>query len=261
MVKKWRCDIKICFAGAENSKFNKLLLDCKVPNILQSYWYLTKNGVPSQEQFEFMLLDSGGFTARMHNVTISVKEYGDFINKHKVALAINLDTNDVEETIKNQNFLRTYCPDSVIIPVYHMSDWMVGSKLLDQFIDEGYIYIALGGTSGVRVTKEQLHAFYAYCFSKTRDKIKLHGLGQTSRPILEKFPFYTVDSTSWLSMSRFGNSLNKDKQMNKMKSKTRHYLQNTEEEIYRWMEHEKIVTHLWEKRGVKWDDNVSYRTN
>jgi hypothetical protein len=243
--------MKIYFAGADgNSLYTNILKKAGVTCKLESYYSLGKKEPASD--FENYLLDSGGYVARTRNIIIRVEDYADFIKQHDVKLVFNLDTNDQQETLANQEYLQKNT-NAYVIPIFHMSDWIVHDDLLDKLIAEGYPYIGLGGAAGVNGKKSTILKFYEYCFAKTRDKIKLHGLGATSRKILEKFPFYSVDSTSWLSTARYGNSISPDKVMTFMKAKQRSYLENTLEETVRWLEVEKYINQLWQKRGVNWN--------
>lgn len=245
--------MRIHFAGADsNQRYNDLLHRAKAGNRLESFYSL--GGKAPSEGFERNLLDSGGFVARTKNIVISVKMYAEFINRWNVKYAFNLDTNDVAETLRNQEFLIKACPGCYIIPIYHMSDWLEGNDLLTRFMAENHPYIAVGGVAGGRKNADTQAMFYNHVFKHTRDKIKVHGLGITSRPMLQRYPWYSVDSTSWLSTARYGNSISTDMHMTKMKAKKRHYLENTEEEVQRWLEVNRQMNLLWSKRGVNWTD-------
>ena len=246
------------FAGAEVETHRELLFNNNVGSVLCSAFGLNyKRSMNSYRKFQNILLDSGGYTARMQNVQIDVKDYANFINKNDIQLAFNLDTNDVKETLFNQGFLETNT-SAYILPVYHFSDYTDNEHkhLLDEMIGN-YSYISIGGVAGMKLGARK-EIFYDYVFSKiskVRNQCKVHGLGITGKNVLEKYPFYSVDSTSWLAFQKFGSSkVVKDKKMRQFLCKTIHYNKRNEIEIRHYLHIEKYITSLWEKRGVKWDE-------
>lgn len=93
-----------------------------------------------------------------------------------------------------------------------------------------------------------------YVFSMTKNKIKVHGLAITNQKYNEAWPFYSIDSTTWLSPSIYGRSmLIKNDSLLKYRNKTRHYLERINHDINYWLNFEKQITDLWGKRGIKWD--------
>lgn len=250
--------MKLHFAGSDgNPKYNELLKAAGANCRLESFYSLSRKA-PSTG-FD-LLLDSGGFVARTKGIVISVEDYAKYINTFGVKKAFNLDTNDLEETLANQKYLDENCPNCYIIPIYHLSDYLKDRGLLKQFIDDGYPYIGIGGVAGEGSPVKLQKQFYDYIFNITRDKIKLHGLGITSEPILERYPWYSVDSTSWLSFARYGNSKSNSRKMAMVKAKGKHYLQNTQEEAHHWAMLERKMTYLWKQRGVVWDNDDIKRT-
>ena len=186
----------------------------------------------------------------MRNVIIDVTEYATYLNTHNVKVAFNLDTNDIDETIKNQEYLikntKTY-----IIPIYHVSDYFERRDLIDQFLD--FPFIAVGGIAGGRYPEDIQMDFSNFVFTKTKDKIKVHGLGVTYVKMLFEYPWYSVDSTTWMSFERYAMSYGiKDKRLVKYLAAKEHYKYNTQLEIKHWLKVENQVTKLWEKRGIIW---------
>lgn len=77
----------------------------------------------------------------------------------------------------------------------------------------------------------------------------VHGLGVTSDVLLKNYPFFTVDSTSWLAVGRFASSQIHSNEMAKVRAKTRHYTENVSAEIPYWLEKGKAMDELWRRRG------------
>ena len=244
--------MKIYFAGSENMTHLTSLRELDAEHFLASFYSIKKWHFTPEEK---VLLDSGGFTARTKGVDINVHEYCDFINKNEVKLAINLDTNDVDETLKNQEIIEKET-DAYIMPVYHLSDCISKDYkgLLDDFINN-YPYICIGGMAGGRNKKTQVKRFLDYVFSKTKDKTKVHGLGLTGEKFTETYPLYSIDSTSWLSFQIFGQSrVVKNKLLVKFHNKETHYSERNAFEIKYWIKRQEYLNTLWDKRGVSWNE-------
>lgn len=246
--------MRLHYAGSDaNEKYNDILRSCGAKNRLESYWSLKKKA-PSQGFT--LLLDSGGFVARLKGTKIDVSEFAKFVNEHKVTMAFNLDTNDLEETLENQKHLEQNT-SAYILPVYHYQDYESGDRSLLQEWIKLYPYIGIGGVVGAKATEEQMDGFFRYVFKHTQDKTKLHGLGITTQKWLEAYPWFSVDSTSWLGAARFGNSKSEsDKILSSFNAKNVHYLTVTLQEAKWWARLEQYITELWDKRGVKWDTKI-----
>ena len=242
----------MCFAGSDGvERYNKILKRNGAIGRLESYHTLKKM---KPSNFAYYLLDSGGFVARNRGITISVEKYADFINKYNVRNAFELDTSCIKETMHNRKYLQAKTK-AYIIPIYHFSDYKTRNfKMLDDMCKQ-YKYIAIGGIVGANIPRKYEHILYDYVFNKTRNKVRVHGLGITSQGILEKYPWFSVDSTSWLAMARYGSSKVQDKQTMKYYSKTKHYLDNTEKEVIWWIDLQNYITKLWQKKGVHWETN------
>ena len=156
-----------------------------------------------------LFLDSGAFSAWNKGAVINIDEYIDFIQEHKNALTVyaNLDViGDPVGTWKNQEYMekRGLSP----LPVFHTA--FENESWLKKYIDKGYAYIALGGMAGGDISTETIIRkldilFPKYlCDKNGMPKIKVHGFGITSIPILIRYPWYSVDSTSWVLTGRFG---------------------------------------------------------
>lgn len=244
--------MRIHFAGSDASKeYNPVLYDLGVINRLESYWSL--KGKPPSPNF-LTLLDSGGFVARTKGIQIDVKKYAEYINEHKIIYAFNLDTSDVPETLSNQKYLDENCSSCHVLPVYHYSDFKGNTRELIQDYAKQYHYVATGGTAGQMLGKKETHEYFKYVFRHTEDKIKVHGLGMTAKDMLELYPWFSVDSTSWLSAARFGNTNTIDCELTAaFNAKKKHFLVNTRQEVLWWLNLEEYLTNLWTKRGVIWN--------
>lgn len=241
------------FAGTEPKDYRDILLQKGVKSMLQSFYSLgCGKGEPANREVENFLLDSGGFSARIHGLDIDIKQYANYLNKYNVKFAFNLDVMDLDTSIANQEYLIENT-NTYIMPVYHGNEWLDPNTkdLLDYYI-EYFPYIALGGMAGKENSQEDINRFLNYVFKKTYNKTMIHGLGLTGKPKLQKYPFFSVDSTSWMSVSRFANSKVYSPEMAKVNARKRHWKENIANEIPYWLKLEKDITKLWKMRGIEW---------
>ncbi len=152
-----------------------------------------------------LFLDSGAYSALTQGVKIDIQEYIDFIKKYKDHLEAyaNLDViGDAEASYKNQKIMEE--AGLTPIPCFHYGE-PIG--YLKEYI-ENYDYISLGGmvpisTGDLRVWLDELFSKYI-CDEKGMPRVKVHGFGLTSHPLLIQYPWYSVDSTSWVVTGRMG---------------------------------------------------------
>ena len=245
--------MKIYFAGAES--FMDVLINNGVKNILVSYWSMSKRKeIPDLSAFENIFLDSGGFSARNSGAEISVALYSAFIKRHGFKTYANLDLKETEDTLLNQKFLEAIGLNP--IPVYHMDEWLEKKEsLLDDYIAK-YPYIAVGGVAGVRNTANLIDKYLSFVFSKTQNKVKVHGFGMTALRIIKKYPFYSVDSTNWLNGGKFNDVVRfrNGKILSTNVYKPLHSKIRNGKNIREILKIEKFVTDLWKERGVVWND-------
>jgi len=152
-----------------------------------------------------LFLDSGAFSAWSKGASIDIQEYSKFIQRHEDVIEVyaNLDViGDAKATLKNQKTMEEAGLSP--IPTFHQGeDW----KYLHYYI-ERYSYIALGGMIGM--TSTNLIPFLDTCWNiicDTKDrmpKVKVHGFGLTSLKLMLQYPWYSVDSTSWVVTGRMG---------------------------------------------------------
>jgi hypothetical protein len=154
-----------------------------------------------------LFLDSGAFSAWSQGIEINMDEYIAFIkeNEQYIEVYANLDViGDAEATYINQKYMES--KGLKPLPCYHIGEPM---EYLHRYLNEGYDYIALGGMVS-KTTQQQLISWLDELFSKhlTNDEgfptVKVHGFGITSLKLLLRYPWYSVDSTSWVKTGRFG---------------------------------------------------------
>jgi len=130
--------------------------------------------------------------------------YVEFIKKYAVQcpLYVNLDIiYNADESWKNQMYMES--KGLRPIPVYHFGEDIRHWK---RMVDE-YDYIGIGGVAG-GVTLNQFVNFadpaFEYLWQKKPD-CKVHGFAVTSHQLMTRYPFWSVDSTTWLKHAAYGN--------------------------------------------------------
>lgn len=152
-----------------------------------------------------LFLDSGAFSAWTQNVHIDILEYINFIKEHSDVIKTysNLDViGDPDKTLENQRIMEDH--GLTPIPTFHYGEDL---GFLERYIDE-YEYIALGGMVGIRASQLKVwldRIFKNYiCNANGTPVVKVHGFGMTSLKLLLRYPWYSVDSTSWVVTGRLG---------------------------------------------------------
>jgi hypothetical protein len=141
-----------------------------------------------------------------------MKRYVRFVKKYKIAIDLyaNVDViGNAQLTWRNQQWLerRGLTP----VPVVHFGT-DPDLKWLRHYIDEGYELIGLGGLVG-KMGRPSCRRWLDQCFEYVCDNpkrlpcVKLHGFGVTQYRLMIRYPWWSVDSTTWLKVGGFGNIL------------------------------------------------------
>jgi len=235
--------MKICLAG----NFKEQLMPAFVkatPYRLQSMYFMEDWEIPYLNQFEFFMLDSGAFTfmskKRTTNFDEYVAKYIDFINKNNIDNFIELDIDSIVGLKKVEEYRDLINKETgkKCIPVWHRN------RGIQYFKDccKEYPYVAIGGL----VVNEYenvngLFDMFPYFISYAHHcGAKIHGLGFTRFDKLHNCHFDSVDSTSWLSDSRYGRGSTMDVRSRKVvgfdikNSRNVHYSELNENSLERW---------------------------
>ena len=178
---------------------------------LESYHYLKDNPRAApyfREQKETLFLDSGAFTMFTKGIRVDLEAYTQFLkdNADWIHTASNVDeigAGKEEATYRNQKELERLGAD--VCPVHHARD---ADKWLQKYLAEGYDYIFLGGMVP-ETTKYLLgwldHVWGRYLTRKDGTaRVKVHGFGLTTFELMTRYPWFSVDSTSWVQHGSFG---------------------------------------------------------
>lgn len=260
--------MKLYFATSYNP-FGELkkLKSWKVSNVLSTYYVLRKNKLNKNiEKYKSsgfnLFLDSGAFSAFNKNEKINIDEYIDFIKKTKNIWNVyaGLDViGDYKKSKENQEYmeLKGLSP----LPTFH---YRSPYKELERLCEK-YDYIALGGLVPIALNIKEMRRHLDYCFSiiKKYYPKKIHGFGVNSYWSWERYPFYSVDATSWNMGMKFGRTYTIEglkmrqtregdtKQFIKQKQGT--WVDRTIMNIEALLETEKKITNLWKLRGINYE--------
>jgi len=175
--------------------------------LLESYF--NKNGgldtMIKESRNLLLFLDSGAYSAWSQNIEINIDEYIKFIkdNHECISQYAVLDViGDAQGTLNNQRYMEAEGLNP--IPCFHYGE---DEMYLREYLKQ-HNYIALGGM--VKRPRNQVGYWLDEIWEKyfvNRDgtaKLKIHGFGMTSVSFMKRYPWYSVDSTSWVLTGRFG---------------------------------------------------------
>ena len=220
--------MKLYLAGLYTSNFTKQsqqFLRCDeaeqqarldVRYFLESYHYIHKQSYVDKIRADGVkvFLDSGAFSAFTKGVDVDLDAYCRYIHDNMDIIEVIdgalcasvLDgIGDPYKTYLNQKAMeeRGVKP----LPCFHYGE---PEEYLEYYI-ENYSYITLGGM--VPISTPQLRYWLDRLWSKYltddegRPKIKVHGFGLTVLELMTKYPWYSVDSSSWVQIAANGNIL------------------------------------------------------
>ena len=205
----------------------------EVPHNLESWHYtnkqrsvdiLRRNGLK-------VFLDSGAFSAHTLGVELSVVDYVDYIKRNHDIIRVEdgalmasvLDgIGDPKKTWENQKAMEDLGVQP--LPCFHFGE---DERYLEWYVKQ-YDYITLGGMVGrngkaLIAWLDRIWDNYLVDGSG-RPKLKVHAFGITSLRIMRRYPWYSVDSSSWVQFAAFGNVMmpNGDKVCVSTRSPSRH---------------------------------------
>ena len=190
-----------------------------IPNILESYHYVHRQKAVDEMRADGaqVFLDYGAFSAWNMGATISLPGYCRYIQENEdiirkddgVIMASVLDgIGDPLQTYRNQ--LEMEARGVRPLPCFHFGE---DERYLEFYL-ANYPYITLGGMVGKTV--EQLITWLDRIWERYiidgsgRPKTKLHAFGITSVRVMERYPWYSVDSSSWIQFGAYGSMFTPD---------------------------------------------------
>lgn len=146
-----------------------------------------------------LFIDSGAFSAANAGSKIDIDEYSRFILKTGVKFYAGLDViGDAVGTKSNQRYMESKYSLKPI-PTFHMGEPL---EFALEMANE-YEYMAVGGMVFSEGIEGWLDNLWNQLLKVNKD-IKCHGFGLTNSKLIEKYPWESVDSSSFKSGKRFG---------------------------------------------------------
>jgi hypothetical protein len=187
-----------------------------VTNFLESYHYISRQSYVDKIRADGVkvFLDSGAFSAFTKGVKVDLMAYCDYIKRNRdiieevdgILLASVLDgIGDPLQTYQNQKAMESLGVRP--LPCFHYGE---DERYLDYYV-ANYDYITLGGM--VPISTPQLRLWLDRIWEKHlidgagRPKVRVHGFGLTIVSLMERYPWYSVDSSAWVQIARTGGML------------------------------------------------------
>lgn len=211
---------------------------------LESYHYIHKPTAVRRIREEGMkvFLDSGAFSAYTQGVKIDLGKYCDYCHKNadiidfpSVLDAIGTE-NSYKDTYKNQMEMESRGVNP--LPCFHFGE---PTEVLDHYV-ANYDYITIGGM--VPISTKQLTIWLDRIWeehltdSEGTPLTKVHGFGLTSLPLMQRYPWFSVDSSTWvqwaangmLLLPKLGMQVNVSDKSSSRKMRNQHYDTYTQQE-------------------------------
>lgn len=174
---------------------------------LESYHYIHKGRYVEHIRKEGLkvFLDSGAFSSFSLGVDVSIEAYAEFVkaNQDIIKMASVLDAiGDPVGTFNNQNTLEKLGAE--VLPCFHYGEPL---DLCEYYV-RNYEYITIGGM--VPIPNNKLEIWLDEVWDRVLtdkdgySRIKIHGFGLTARKLMAKYPWYSVDSSSWVQVAANG---------------------------------------------------------
>jgi len=289
--------MRLYFAGVDcylPTRTAGLALFQDVPNVLVTYIRMEKKvcwDAMIALNNEKLMLDSGIFTLKTSMAgQFSVKDYWDYFAKYvkcilkyrkHIEAFVEFDVDEELGIDMTRNFRKEF--NALGLKPLMVWHWQSGLRALKEILDQTDYFSISGGGSTRSEKFKILDLVFKYCPKGT----KIHGLGITDRNSLLRYPFYSVDSSTWSMGSRKGQLYHFDEKALEMhivhyrnkkkmlkyfkglyfpglfedghdgphaKAQGRPaYVARDEFNVREFRKMERIVTEIWKKRGVEWD--------
>lgn len=176
-------------------------------NFLESYHYIHSQRYVDKIRRDGVkvFLDSGAFSAFTQGVTIDIGRYCDYIHRNSdiIEFPSVLDAiGDCDGTWRNQEEMERR--GVVPLPCFHYGEPV---EVLQYYVNK-YPYITIGGM--VPISTPQLRIWLDRLWEDHltnpdgSPKVKVHGFGLTSLPLMMRYPWYSVDSSTWVQWAANG---------------------------------------------------------
>lgn len=218
------------------------------------------------------LLDSGAFSSWNSGRSIDLKEYisyaKDFIRQHRKTIGhiyiVNLDVipgeqgkkptmREVEEAARQgwDNMIQFEKAGLTPVHIFHQGErfeWLERIAARHR-----YIGISPNNDAGPKSKFNWMREV----FGRIKAGNMTHGFAVTARKLMRAFPWYSVDSTSWMAPVQYGKAVFTPEfdelgLTSRAKSHVNYVIHSNILELRRL---QRENTQLWKRRGVVWDED------
>lgn len=184
-----------------------------IPHVLESFHYVHSQRYVNEMRADGaqVFLDSGAFSAHTLGVKIDIKDYCRYIIENRdiirhednVCMASVLDgIGDDVQTWRNQLIMEEL--GATPLPCFHFGE---DDRFLEWYVSR-YPYITIGGLVGrsnpdVIQWLDRIWERYLLDGSG-KPKLKVHAFGVTRIDLMERYPWHSVDSSSWIQYAVYG---------------------------------------------------------
>lgn len=188
----------------------------EVKFILESYHYIHKPSYVNKIRKDGVkvFLDSGAFSAFTKGVDVDIQGYCRYIQENMDIIEV-IDGNvcaSVLDSIGNaqgtyENQIQMEALGVRPLPCFHYGE---DERWLEWYLSK-YDHITIGGM--VPISTPQLIHWLDRIWDKYltdgagNPRLKVHGFGVTTLPLIERYPWYSVDSSSWVQKAAMGSIL------------------------------------------------------
>lgn len=179
-----------------------------VSYLLESYHYVHRQAAVDKMRRDGVkvFLDSGAFSAFTKGVTIDLVGYCDYIKRNADIIEVASVLDGIGDPLLTwQNQLAMEAQGVRPLPCFHYGE---DERYLEWYISR-YEYITLGGM--VPIDKTILVDWLDRIWDRYlvdgagRPKLKVHGFGLTTANLMVRYPWYSIDSSSWVQQAANGN--------------------------------------------------------
>ncbi len=181
--------------------------------ILESYHYVYRPGALARIRNDGIrvFLDSGAFSAFTQGIDVDLPAYCEYVKQNEDIIEVVdgvkcfsvLDgIGDPQKTYDNQMEMERR--GVVPLPCFHYGE---DERWLEYYMAR-YPYITIGGM--VPISTPQLYHWLDRIWEKYltdgsgRPRVRVHGFGLTTMGLVERYPWFSVDSSSWVQVARNG---------------------------------------------------------
>lgn len=256
-------------ANLNKSWYLDLLFQAQQKNILYTYHGMdikNKDELLDRAGGKNIIIDSGAFSAWTKKIIIDIDQYIAlckelFLSRKENMYFVNLDvipgdfgrkpTKDEIEKSAQKGWNNMEHMENNGIKCIHVFHQHEDFKWLDKLVKHQE-YIGISPANDV--TKQQRMVWLDQVFGRIKNTVKTHGFGATAQEIIHRYPWFSVDSTSWKAPAVWGTSCTCDlEKLGFKKTPGKLMVHELIPEIKRWQQIEREATFLWKKRGVIWE--------